>query len=168
VTKPGSSRPGDPIDTVETVEWLRRRLEVRQLFIRYCDALDHQRWELLEDVFAPDVVTTWAMGTTSNGREETVGYITRHWIGLGRTHHIIGNFDVEFDDSAANATVRLRSYHSGAGSRSELFEESLCALNARAVLTPSGWRFDRFAQDIYVMLGTTDVFTMYSDPELTS
>jgi hypothetical protein len=152
-------------DIAATTRWLRDRIEIFELFVRYCDALDHCEWALLDDVFTDDVTSTWATGTVAVGRADTVDYITRHWVGLGRTHHIIGNFAVDMADDVANARVRLRSHHVGAGSRSDLFEESLCALIARAVRTSAGWRFYQFEQDIYVMLGTTDVFTMYSEPD---
>ncbi|MFG2777854.1 nuclear transport factor 2 family protein [Streptomyces prunicolor] len=134
------------------------RLEILDLFHRYADALDFKRWDDLDDLFTEDVASEWFGVHRIDGREQVVGFI-RDLVGkVGRTHHMIGNFRVSFTGDAARAAVRVRAYHEGAGDKAGLFEESLAAFEVEAVRTGDGWRFSRFSEPLFVMLGTQEVF----------
>lgn len=134
------------------------RVELQELFNRYCDALDRRRFEDLQDVFTEDVVTEWPRDRTSVGREATIGHIVTAFQALGPTHHHVGNLSTALDGDRARASVRVRAYHAGSGDLAHLFEESLAAFEAHAVRTADGWRFDRWSETIYIVLGTREVF----------
>jgi len=136
------------------------RLEIFDLFHRYADALDFKRWADLDDLFTEGVASEWFGVHRVDGREQVVGFV-RDLVGkVGRTHHMIGNFRVSFTGDTARAAVRVRAYHEGAGDKAGLFEESLAAFEVEAVRTRTGggWRFSRFSEPLFVMLGTQEVF----------
>lgn len=136
------------------------REEIFALFDRYADALDHRDWELLEGLFTEDVTTDWFGAYQVSGRAEVVAYISDLIGRTLKTHHLLGNYTADVQGDTAEAAVRVRAYHVGEG---ELFEESLAGFEATAVRTPEGWRFKRFDERLYVMLGTQEVFGL-EDP----
>jgi hypothetical protein len=142
---------------------LEDRLEIIDLFNRYADALDHRRWSNLNDLFTDDVTTDWFETHQVNGRTQAVAFITDLVGKVARTHHILGNHRVTIQGDTATASARVRAYHVGDGDKAHLFEESLASFEARAVRTPSGWRFAHFAETLFVMLGTQEVFGL-ADP----
>ncbi|MFD3993406.1 nuclear transport factor 2 family protein [Streptomyces sp. NPDC058583] len=120
--------------------------------------MDFKRWDDLHELFTEDVASEWFGVHRIAGREQVVGFI-RHLVGkVGGTHHMISNFRVSFTQGAARAGVRVRAYHEGAGNKAGLFEESLAAFDVEAVRTEGGWRFSRFSEALFVMLGTQEVF----------
>lgn len=137
---------------------IEARLAVYDLFVLYADALDYRRWELLEEVFSADVTSAWPMGEVLEGREQMVELIQRHFAEIGPTHHLMGNFSARSDGEEILASVRIRAYHSGAGERADLFEESLGSFDARARPTADGWRFVHFSEEVFVALGSYEVF----------
>jgi SnoaL-like domain len=145
---------GSAVDAV----YVEDRLAIYDLFVRYADALDYRRWELLDDVFTEDVVSVWPTGSRLAGRQALIELIQRHFAGIGATHHLMGNFSLALENGLATASVRMRAYHAGAGERAELFEESLGTFDGRARRTPDGWRFEHFSEAIFVVLGSYEVF----------
>jgi len=134
------------------------RQAIADLISKYCDALDFRRWELLDDVFVPNLISHWPHGD-AEGREVTVGYIKKAFTWLGATHHQAGNVAISFDaDGGADVSTRMRCHHRGGDDRAHLFEESLAAFGFKAVKTSDGWRFGEITEQILVMLGDEDVF----------
>jgi hypothetical protein len=129
----------------------------------YADALDFKDWARLEGLFTPDVKSDWFGQYQVSGREQVIGFISDLVGKVGRTHHMITNFRVSFDGDTAETTVRVKAYHVGAGDKAALFEESLGTFDASTARTPEGWRFTRFAEELFVMLGTQEVFGL-GDP----
>jgi hypothetical protein len=134
------------------------RIEILDLFNKYADALDFKDWDALNELFTPEVKSDWFGQYQIDRRDQVIGFI-RDLVGrVGRTHHMITNFRVSFDGDSAEANVRVKAYHVGAGDKADLFEESLGTFNATAVRTGDGWRFSRFGEALFVMLGTQEVF----------
>ncbi|MER7209220.1 nuclear transport factor 2 family protein [Streptosporangium sp. NPDC000239] len=131
------------------------REQIFALFDRYADALDHREWALLERLFTEDVTTDWFGAYQVSGRAEVIAYISDLVGRTLRTHHMLGNYTADVQGDTAEASARVRAYHVGEG---DLFEESLAGFEATAVRTPDGWRFSRFDERLYVMLGTQEVF----------
>jgi hypothetical protein len=154
---PGVDVPSDAPDPGAPVP-ITDRLDVYDLFVRYADALDYRRWEILDDVFTEAVTSVWPTGGRFSGRAELVAHIQEHFAGIGPTHHLMGNYSVRAEGDALLASVRMRCYHAGAGERSDAFEESLGTFDGRARRTADGWRFEHFSEDIFVVLGCYDVF----------
>ncbi|MFI9560225.1 nuclear transport factor 2 family protein [Nonomuraea endophytica] len=128
------------------------------MFNRYADALDHRDWNLLEGLFTEDVTTDWFGAYQVSGRAEVIAYISELIGRTARTHHLLGNYTADIHGDTAEASVRVRAYHVGDGERAHLFEESLAGFEASVVRTAEGWRFSRFDERLYVMLGTQEVF----------
>ncbi|MFJ5845513.1 nuclear transport factor 2 family protein [Streptomyces sp. NPDC092903] len=134
------------------------RLEILDLFNQYADALDFKDWDRLEDLFIPDAKSLWFEQYQVDGREQVIAFI-RDLVGkVGRTHHMVSNFRVAFDGDTAEASVRVKAYHVGAGDKADLFEESLGGFDTSVVRTADGWRFTRFDEPLFIMRGTQEVF----------
>lgn len=69
------------------------------------------------------------------------------------------------DGDTAEASARVRAYHVGAGDKAHLFEESLAAFEAKLIRTREGWRFSHFAEPLFVILGTQEVFGLANPHE---
>ncbi|MEV6925731.1 nuclear transport factor 2 family protein [Dactylosporangium sp. NPDC051485] len=134
------------------------RVEILDLFHQYTDALDFKDWARLEGLFTPDVKSLWFEQYQVDGREQVIGFISDLVGKVGRTHHMVSNFRVSFDGDTAEASVRVKAYHVGIGDKAGLFEESLGTFDASVARTPEGWRFTRFDEVLFVMLGTQEVF----------
>ena len=135
------------------------RAAVADLFNLYADALDRKQWQRLEQVFTEDATGDFPVDTHCAGRREIIDFITA---ALATdeivTHHMFGNFTVSFDGSTAEASVHMRAYHGGVGRRADLFEESLGAFRGQFTRTVDGWRCRYLKEEIFVMLGSADVF----------
>ncbi|PRX64585.1 SnoaL-like protein [Cohnella sp. SGD-V74] len=140
------------------------RAEIFDLFNLYADALDYKRWDMLQELFTEDVTTDWFGVYQVNGRKEVIAYISELVGKVGNTHHILGNYTAKINGDTAEASARVRAYHVGAGDKAHLFEESLAAFEAKLIRTKEGWRFSHFAEPLYVMLGTQEVFGL-EDPQ---
>jgi hypothetical protein len=134
------------------------RVEILDLFNEYADALDFKDWGRLQHLFTPDVKTLWFGQYQVDGRDQVIRFISDLVGKVGRTHHMVSNFRVTFDGETAVASVRVKAYHVGVGEKEGLFEESLGTFEASVARTPEGWRFTRFDEGLFVMLGTQEVF----------
>ena len=135
------------------------RAAIAELFNRYADALDTKQWQQLEQVFTEDASGDFPVDSHCHGRREIIDFIkTALATDEIVTHHMFGNFSVSFDGNSAKASVHMRAYHGGVGPREGLFEESLGSFTGRFLRTVQGWRCSYLREEIFVMLGTPDVF----------
>ena len=135
------------------------RIAIAELFNLYADALDAKQWQRLEEVFTEDATGDFPVDQACNSRTEIIEFIkaalaTDEIV----THHMFGNFSVTFGEDSAHASVHMRAYHGGIGAREGLFEESLGSFEGRFVRTTEGWRCCYLKENIFVMLGSADVF----------
>lgn len=152
-------------DTTDRLQYLLDRDAINQLLCSYCDALDFRRWELLDNVFASDVISHFPTEDTEgsdpflvlHSRVDTVEFIRSAFTHLGPTHHQLGNFSVTIDGDAADVAVRVRAYHENKCDPS-LFEESLATFTGTVKRTATGWLIVEFTERILIMLGGADAF----------
>lgn len=135
------------------------RTALAELFNLYADALDSKQWPRLERFFTADATADFPVDTRCNNRREIVDFIkgalaTDEIV----THHMFGNFSARFDGNTAEASVHMRAYHGGVGPRQGLFEESLGSFEGRFARTVDGWRCSYLRENIFIMLGSADVF----------
>jgi hypothetical protein len=119
------------------------RADITDIFVTYGEALDKRRWDLLEQIFLPDVEAHWAYGSAhQRGRDAVIAHIKRRLDTFATTHHQFGNYQMVFSDNRDNAfaSCRARNYHAGLGEYSDLFVETLGTFEAQVVRTPEGWR----------------------------
>jgi len=137
------------------------RVAITELFNLYSDALDDKQWNRLENFFSEDATADFPIDQFCKNRVEIIDFIkqalaTEEIV----THHMFGNISATFNGDLAEFSIRMRAYHGGVGPREGLFEESLGSFNGRFVKTTVGWRCSYLKENIFVMLGSPDVFQL--------
>ena len=131
------------------------RIAIEELFNRYAEALDRKRWGDLEAVFSEEVEAFWPGGSSVAGRADLINFI-RGFLDdpAVRTHHQLGNFRLRLEGDRGDTSVYSRSVHQ----RGDDYDESLGLFVATVVRTSSGWRFERFEQELLVKVRSGQVF----------
>ena len=156
---------GTTIDS--DVRGLVDRAAIYNLLCQYCDALDFRKWEMLEDVFVPTVITHWPTGTDEQalaetdvqGSREVIDWLRQVFEDFGPTHHLVSNLVLDVEDDVASFVCRVRAYHEAKGR--PLFEESLARFSGTARRTPDGWRIEEFRESIAIALGNPVEFAEF-------
>lgn len=115
-------------------------LAIRTVLVRYATAIDEHRWELLDDVFAPDATIDF---TRSGGPAEGSLDAFREWlrstIGLVPiTRHHLSNVRVEVDGDTASSATYL--HNPLADETGRVFLTIGGTYEDRWVRTDGGWR----------------------------
>jgi hypothetical protein len=144
----------DPAGSVRPVECKTRRMDDRaaiiEVTIGYSTALDQRRWELLNDVFLPEVVIDYSTGNRVEGRDQAVAQI-RHMIGdCGPSQHLLGNHVVAVDGDTATSSCQVRAFAAGepGGPLAGETYELIGSYRDELVRTAAGWRIARRRMDV--------------------
>lgn len=134
------------------------RMDILQLFARYCHIVDDCTWDKLPEVFAEDAVfdysslgeTVQGRRTRMNGVREFMDFLTATMAGMGpglthfMTNHLITVSGDEADIVSHNHVLNIpQGGH----------------YTSHARRTPEGWRIDRFTfrnrlfQDMAIKMG---------------
>lgn len=139
------------------------------LVVSYCHALDARDWDLFASLFAQDavfvarIVDAGVPGPDNAhvaGRDAIVAKIRHIWDLLGSTHHMIGNHALApaKDGGGASGSCYIRAHHASAAGQPAMFEESLGRFDFKTRLIGSRWKFERWEENIFIILGTPEVF----------
>ena len=135
---------------------LRDRSEIVAVLDRYAEALDQRRWELLEQVFAPDVDVDFGEWS-ARSLPEVVATIRSYLDGCGPSQHLQGNHRVEVDRDRAKSRVYIRAAHVGVGRAAGKSYEMAGEYQDELRRTPAGWRIVRRRLQVFFELGSRDV-----------
>ncbi len=117
------------------------RTEIVDVMTRYSTALDSRRWDLLEEVFAPDGVAEFgSLGGRHEGPGAIAAFVQTVLGGLDASQHLLGNQVVRLDGDRADATCYFQAQHmlvSANGGNTYLVGGTY---DDEFVRTPSGWR----------------------------
>lgn len=103
------------------------RLEIQDLLVRYCHAVDTRQWDALDDVFTPDAFIDYtAMGGVCGGLEEIKEFLASVMAGFPAFQHLIANSALIVEcDTATGRTMCHNPVvlpgESGAGSGGVLY-----------------------------------------------
>ena len=86
------------------------RQAIVALLDRYAQALDTRRWELLDEVFDPEVVFDFGPDWQTRGRDAAVARIRASLNACGPTQHLQGNHRIEIFDQDGNYLDSRYSY----------------------------------------------------------
>ena len=123
---------------------------------RYADALDTRRWELLSEVFVPEVEFDFGEWTVAS-REEAVAIIRSYLEDCGPTQHLLGNYRIDVNGDAARSRVYVRAFHVGIGEATGKTYEMGGEYRDELRRTPEGWRSHRRQGLVFWELGSRDV-----------
>lgn len=113
--------------------------------VKYCWALDHQRWDELDQVFAADAVCDYGTDARYVGPQQmgeffaTVVKIT----GIERSQHVVMNHDIEIDGDTAICRTQNQSHYvmrPHPGSSEPRIQDIGGSYLDRFVRTADGWR----------------------------
>ena len=117
--------------------------DITQLCYRYGTALDTRDWPLLRTCFTEDAVTEYE-GLGAFEGYPAIEQVCQGALGsLDRSHHLIGNVQVEVDGDAATAQCYLHAQHVKAGTPGGDLHVIAGRYTDQVTRTPDGWRFTR-------------------------
>lgn len=148
-----------------TLQEISDRLEIQDLFARYCFAIDERDWEALDGVFTTDARIDY---TESGGAKGSLAEI-KAWLpgALARFpafQHMVATTKLTFDgDRATSRTILFNPMvHAGPGGERQTFFMGLWYRDT-LVRTPDGWRISERYEE---MSWTHNVPAMGPAPEL--
>ena len=97
----GAAGPGgrETVTSQALVATMRDRIEVEELLVRYCTAIDSRRFDLLDRVFTPDAVIDYSRSGGIRGELPKV----KEWLEKALApfvvvQHLVSNFVIATDD----------------------------------------------------------------------
>lgn len=132
------------------------RWEIAAVLDRYAEALDSRRWELLTDVFVPELEFDFGEWV-ANSREEAVATIRTYLDGCGATQHLLGNYRIAVNGETAVSRVYVRAFHLGTGSAAGKTYEMGGEYRDALRRTPEGWRSFRREGVVFWETGSREV-----------
>ena len=123
---------------------------------RYAEALDTRRWELLSEVFVPDLEFDFGEWTATS-RDAAVAAIRGYLDECGPTQHLLGNYRIDVNGDAARSRVYVRAFHVGIGSASGKTYEMGGEYRDELRRTAEGWRSHRREGVVFWEVGSRDV-----------
>ena len=116
------------------------RLAILALLDRYAEALDFRRWELLDEVFHPEVVFDFGPDWQTRGRDDAVARIRSFIDVCGPTQHLQSGHRVEIEGDCARSRVAVRAFHLAAGRASPGYYEMAGEYRDELRRGRGGWR----------------------------
>lgn len=89
------------------VQEMSDRMEIQDLMVEYCYAVDHRNWDALDSVFTPDAVIDYSEMVGFKGNlAETKAFLAEGLSMLSSTQHIITTSKIKIDgDHAHGRTI---------------------------------------------------------------
>jgi ketosteroid isomerase-like protein len=133
------------------------RLEIEQLLVRYCHAIDQRDWDAYRAVYTEDAVIDDVSAGHGNSVDQMVEFLTRALEGVVLIQHAVSTMLLEVDGDTANArTVCHCPVVVGVGGgETQMIFQGLW-YEDELVRTPDGWRISKRAE--------TDYFTQNAPP----
>ena len=118
------------------------RLEIQDLLVDYCHAIDTRHWDGLDAVFTADAVIDYTeMGGTRGNLTETKAFLAQAMAGFSGFQHLIATSKVVVDgDTATGKTIcHNPMIVTSAAGETQVFLCGLWYIDG-FVRTPQGWR----------------------------
>src|SRR5438046_3779462 len=134
-----------------TQQEITDRLEIEDVLIRYCYAVDDRDWDAYHKVFTPDaVIDDTVTSGVKSGVEEHVAYLKRALSKISISQHAISTTLIGLKGAAASVRTQCSCpmvVDLGEGKR-QVFFQGLWYRN-RLVRTQDGWRIKELIEEGY-------------------
>lgn len=141
------------------------RLEINNLLIDYCSAIDTHDWDALDAVFTPDAhIDYTALGGIKGSFPEIKAYLAKVLPFFPSTQHLIANSRVWIEGDAARARTMCHNPMEmplKAGGTQVVFY-GLWYVD-RLVRTPGGWRIRERVEERGYAFNVPDEFKPFSE-----
>jgi ketosteroid isomerase-like protein len=127
------------------------RIEIQELLVRYCYAVDDRDWDAYRNVFTHDaVLDDTVTGGVRSGVEEHIAYMGRALSKILISQHAISTIllDVQGDEGTARAHCSCPMVVDLGEGKRQIFFQGLWYRN-RVVRTPDGWRISELVEEGY-------------------
>lgn len=131
-----------------TQQEVRDRLEIADLLVRYCEAVDGRDWDALDELFTADAhVDLTATGGRAGDLGATKAFLAAALAGFAATQHMLGTGRVEvYGDTARARTPCHNPLVVDTPGGRQLWLVGLWYVD-ELVRTPAGWRLRRRRQE---------------------
>lgn len=126
------------------------RLEIEQLLVRYCYAIDDRDWDAYRAVYTEDAVIDDVSAGPGNSVDEMVGFLSGALERVKLIQHAISTTAIELDGDTASARTVCHCpvvLDRGDG-ETEMFFQGLWYLDDLA-RTPEGWKISKRVESNY-------------------
>jgi hypothetical protein len=138
-------------DMALTQQEISDRLEINDLLVRYCYAVDDRDWNTYRKIFTSDaILDDTVTGGVRSGVEEHVRYLQKALSKILISQHAISTVLFDFEGSEAKARVHCSCpmvVDLGEGKR-QVFFQGLWYRD-RIVRTPDGWKIKELVEEGY-------------------
>lgn len=148
-------------DMTLSLQEISDRLEIEELLVRYCYAVDDRDWEAYRNVFTSDAVLDDTItGGIRSGVEEHVAFMKRALSKILISQHAISTILLDIRGDEASARVHCSCpmvVDLGEGKRHVFFQGLW--YRDRVVRTPDGWRISGLVEEGYWNHNVPEGFT---------
>jgi ketosteroid isomerase-like protein len=134
-----------------TQQEMADRVEINDLLVRYCYAVDDRDWDAYRNVFAPDaVVDDTITGGIRSGVEDHVSFMKKALSKILISQHAISTVLLQIDGAEASARAHCSCpmVVDLGGGRKQVFFQGLWYRD-RLIRTPDGWRIRELVEEGY-------------------
>jgi hypothetical protein len=138
-------------DMAFTQQEISDRLEINDLLVRYCYAVDDRDWDAYRKVFASDAVLDDTItGGIRSGVEEHVAFMKKALSKILISQHAISTIllDVKGAEASARVHCSCPMVVDLGGGKTQVFFQGLWYRD-RLVRTPNGWRIRELIEEGY-------------------
>ena len=138
-------------DMTLSLQEISDRLEIEELLVRYCYAVDDRNWEAYRNVFTPDaVLDDTVTGGIRSGVEEHVTFMKRALSKILISQHAISTIllDIRGDQASARVHCSCPMVVDLGEGKKQVFFQGLWYRD-RVVRTPKGWRISELVEEGY-------------------
>lgn len=124
-----------------TLQEISDRMEINDLLVDYCHAIDSQNWEALDDIFTADAFIDYtAMGGIKGSLAEIKAFLPEGLAWFSAFQHMVATAKITIDgDVAYGRTICHNPMVLGEGAQAQAMFLGLWYVD-RFVRTPDGWR----------------------------
>jgi ketosteroid isomerase-like protein len=133
-----------------SVQEISDRLEIEQLLIRYCHAIDQRDWDTYRAVYTEDAVIDDVSAGPGNSVEDMVAFLKDALARVVLIQHAVSTSSIELDGDTAKARTVCHCpvvLDRGNG-ETELFFQGLWYVDEFA-RTPKGWKISKRSERGY-------------------
>jgi hypothetical protein len=127
------------------------RLEIQDLLVRYCYAVDDRNWDAYRGVFTPDaVIDDTVTGGIRSGVDEHVTFMRKALAKILISQHAISTtlFEIAGDSATTRTHCSCPMVVDLGGGKTQVFFQGLWYRH-RLVRTPDGWRIKELVEEGY-------------------
>lgn len=131
-----------------SLEEISDRMEIQDLLVRYCYAVDHRNFDEFKTIFTPDASIDYSVfGGPVAGVDETIAYLKETMPMFASFQHMISTSQIQLDgDTAKVKTICHNPMIMPMGDETAIFTCGLWYVD-EMVRTPEGWRIAKRVEE---------------------